>query len=189
MKDLVYGQSPLERAVRPGTTHRHYKYGRLYRVLSISDYTGERRQKPGVLTRHEQGFDEGEKLVTYLGLYDNPHGNRECSRPLYEWIERVEAPFVSNDPVLRYTPVEFDFDRCLSAAPPETPDPRESHPSAWRPCVRRHGHDGDHVYDLSTNDHRQVAELERRLPDDAYRQAELAKFQQRAWVATQAWGT
>lgn len=181
--------SKLEDAVRPGTTHRHYKYGRLYRVLVIADYTGERRQKPQILTPYTQGFDEGEKLVVYLGLYDNPHGNRECSRPLYEWLERVVAPLISNDPVLRYTPVEVDFVRCSSTQPPETPDPAESHWSEWRPCVRRRDHQGDHVYDLSTNDHRRVAELEKDPLSSVYRQRKLAEYQQKAWAATQAWGT
>lgn len=70
-----------------GSVYRHYK-GNLYHGLAVADYTGERRlHKDGLAS----GFPEGEKLVVYLGLYDNPHGNRVCTRPLSEWGEPVET--------------------------------------------------------------------------------------------------
>lgn len=77
-------------AVEPKVTHgvfRHYK-GNLYRVLAVADYTGERRLQQHSLAT---GFPEGEKLVVYIGLYDNPHGNRVCTRPVHEWVELVET--------------------------------------------------------------------------------------------------
>lgn len=77
-----------EKVVRPGVW-RHYK-GNRYRVLFITDYTGA--HGPVVPFRLEadiEGFPEGTKIVVYIGLYDNPHGNRECSRPVREWLEEL----------------------------------------------------------------------------------------------------
>lgn len=82
--------------VRAGQTYCHYK-GRIYFVLSVADYTGEHGEVPGSYNDRDgqgtvTGFHEGEKLVTYIGLYDNPHGNRPCSRPLSEWVAMVDVP-------------------------------------------------------------------------------------------------
>ena len=43
------------------------------------------------------GFPEGEKLVTYVGLYDNPKGNRACSRSLAEWLKEVPCRVMASD--------------------------------------------------------------------------------------------
>jgi len=74
-----------------GQVWRHRKSGRLYMVLAVSDYTGDYGcvRAVGVV-----GFPEGEKLVTYIGLYDNPHGNRPCTRSLVEWTEPVAVPYM-----------------------------------------------------------------------------------------------
>jgi len=70
-----------------GSVFRHYK-GNIYHGLAVADYTGERKlHRDGLAS----GFPEGEKLVVYIGCYDNPHGNRVCTRPLSEWGEPVEA--------------------------------------------------------------------------------------------------
>lgn len=64
--------------VTPGV-YRHFKEGRLYRVTAIADYTGAK------------GLLEGEKLVVYIALYNNPHGNHEMVRPVSEWVQSVET--------------------------------------------------------------------------------------------------
>jgi hypothetical protein len=70
-----------------GGIYQHYK-GNFYHALTLADYTGERKlHKDGLAS----GFPEGEKLVVYLGCYNNPHGNRACTRPLTEWGEPVET--------------------------------------------------------------------------------------------------
>ena len=82
--------------VAPGQTYRHFKKGDLYKVLAVADYTGahdfkhEWEVKDGADTLGIRGLPEGEKMVTYVGLYDNPHGNRPCVRPLSEWVEDVD---------------------------------------------------------------------------------------------------
>lgn len=67
--------------------YRHYK-GNHYRVLDIADYTGE---NTGHGRNDPRGFPEGELLVVYIGLYDNPHGNRVCTRPVSEWSQNLIA--------------------------------------------------------------------------------------------------
>lgn len=67
--------------------YRHYK-GNRYRVLDIADYTGG---NTGHGRNDPRGFPEGEKMVVYIGLYDNPHGNRVCTRPVAEWRENLIA--------------------------------------------------------------------------------------------------
>ena len=74
--------------ITPGVW-RHYK-GNLYRVLfGGADYTGEFTEGEWIerdgQRNADRGFPEGEKLVVYIGLYDNPHGNRECVRPASEF--------------------------------------------------------------------------------------------------------
>lgn len=42
-----------------------------------------------------------ESLVVYVGLYDNPHGNRPCARPVSEWNEEVDVYDASIGAVVR----------------------------------------------------------------------------------------
>jgi len=74
--------------VTPGV-YRHYKGG-LYRVFGVADYTGEHGDVfPSAHHPKTEGFPEGEKLVVYIGLYDNPRGNRLCTRPVREWVAKL----------------------------------------------------------------------------------------------------
>lgn len=75
-----------EATVVAGQIWRHQKTGNLYYVIAVADYTGAFEM--GTLGQTE-GFPEGEKLVVYVGLYDNPHGNRPCVRTVNEWVEEV----------------------------------------------------------------------------------------------------
>lgn len=102
-------------------TFRHYKKGDLYLVLFLAEVEGSHYMKendlltcyvddpekgvrtmpivrgvPGTLfdacyTGEPQDISDGEKLVVYVGLYDNPRGNRPCARPLEEWTGKVQV--------------------------------------------------------------------------------------------------
>lgn len=86
----VQGDRPVTLDPRPrvcvGQVYRHFK-GNLYLVLAVADYTGERSDDGG--KNFPSGFVEGTRLVVYVGLYDNPHGNRPCVRPEWEWFQQV----------------------------------------------------------------------------------------------------
>jgi len=96
----------MSNQVRAGEIYRHHK-GKLYMVLAVADYTGERKLHP--VDGLASGFPESEKLVVYVGLYDNPCGNRPCTRPLSEWSQEIETqcPFHADKKVRRprYTKV------------------------------------------------------------------------------------
>lgn len=102
-------------AVVPGSVWKHYKKGDIYMVLAVADYTGshafkhewekddDHKMRP--TTMGIRGFPEGEKLVVYIGLYDNPHGNRPCTRPLSEWKEGIRWDPLGGRAIPRYARV------------------------------------------------------------------------------------
>ena len=57
-------------------------YDGLGTIVFQATYTGSPRPN---------GLGASEKLVVYVGLYDNPHGNRPCVRPISEWTEEVKG--------------------------------------------------------------------------------------------------
>lgn len=66
--------------------------------LGHADYTGSKTRGSA-----------DEPLIVYIGLYDNPKGNRLCMRPLSEWDEMVypeSAQFSGEARVQRYVKVD-----------------------------------------------------------------------------------
>lgn len=60
-----------------------------------------------VYTGTERRIENEESLVIYIGLYDNPKGNRVCARPQSEWSEMVvvEDPTIGKRYIHRYSRV------------------------------------------------------------------------------------
>jgi hypothetical protein len=86
---------------KAGEVYRHYK-GNLYLVLHVADYTGEnpmeQESKPTWSDKNVPvGFFEGTRLIVYVGLYNNPKGNRPCVRSEAEWNERVQWECTAQD--------------------------------------------------------------------------------------------